>query len=43
GRLVFAGEHTVEESGFMNSAVESGERAATQVLAMLGFGQRRAA
>jgi monoamine oxidase len=43
GRLVFAGEHTVAESGFMNSAVESGERAATQVLAMLGFAQRRAA
>lgn len=43
GRLVFAGEHTVEESGFMNAAVESGERAATQVLAMVGLGQTRAA
>jgi monoamine oxidase len=35
GNLVFAGEHTVAESGFMNSAVESGERAARQVLAVL--------
>jgi len=43
GRLVFAGEHTMDESGFMNAAVESGERAATQVLAMLGMAQRRAA
>jgi len=43
GRLIFAGEHTVAESGFMNSAVESGERAATQVLAMLGFAQKHAA
>lgn len=43
GRLVFAAEHTVDESGFMNAAVESGERAATQVLAMLGMAQRRAA
>lgn len=43
GRLIFAGEHTVDESGFMNSAVESGERAATQVLAMLGMSQRHAA
>lgn len=43
GRLIFAGEHTVEESGFMNSAVESGERAATQVLARLGLSHRHAA
>jgi monoamine oxidase len=35
GNLIFAGEHTVAESGFMNSAVESGERAARQVLAAL--------
>lgn len=42
-RLIFAGEHTVDESGFMNAAVESGERAATQVLAMLGLAQVRAA
>lgn len=43
GKLVFAGEHTVEENGFMNSAVESGERAATQILALLGRRQVRAA
>jgi len=43
GRLIFAGEHTLEENGFMNSAVESGERAATQVLAILGRGAVRAA
>lgn len=43
GRLVFAGEHTLEENGFMNSAVESGERAATQVLSLIGRGQVRAA
>jgi monoamine oxidase len=41
GRLFFAGEHTVDEFGFMNSAVESGERAATQVLSAMGMGQRR--
>lgn len=43
GRMIFAGEHTMDESGFMNSAVESGERAATHVLAMLGAAHRRAA
>jgi monoamine oxidase len=43
GKLIFAGEHTVAESGFMNSAVESGERAATQVLASLNVAQRNAA
>jgi monoamine oxidase len=43
GRLIFAGEHTLEENGFMNSAVESGERAATQVLAILGRSVIRAA
>jgi monoamine oxidase len=33
GRLVFAGEHTSENScGFMNGAVESGERAAKEIL-----------
>lgn len=41
GRLIFAGEHTVDESGFMNSAVESGERAATHVLSALGLAQIR--
>ncbi|HEX7829925.1 MAG TPA: FAD-dependent oxidoreductase [Thermoanaerobaculia bacterium] len=43
GRLIFAGEHVMDESGFMNAAVESGERAATQVLAALGLAQTRAA
>ncbi len=34
GQLYFAGEHTSEEfQGYMNGAVESGERAATEVLA----------
>lgn len=33
GRLLFAGEHTSEESpGYMNGGVESGERAAAQML-----------
>lgn len=36
GRLIFAGEHTIDESGFMNAAVESGERAAKQVLQAIG-------
>lgn len=43
GRLIFAGEHTMDESGFMNAAVESGERAATQVLAAMGVGVRKVA
>ncbi len=43
GNLFFAGEHTVDESGFMNAAVQSGERAATQVLSTLGIAQIRAA
>jgi monoamine oxidase len=34
GRLLFAGEHTSEESpGYMNGGVDTGERAARQVLA----------
>ncbi len=41
GRLFFAGEHTVDESGFMNAAVESGERAATRVLSVMGLAQIR--
>ena len=33
GRLLFAGEHTSTEfSGFMNGAVESGNRAADEIL-----------
>lgn len=43
GNLVFAGEHTVDESGFMNSAVESGERASAHVLNILGIARIRAA
>jgi monoamine oxidase len=43
GRLVFAGEHTADEFGFMNAAVETGERAATQVLGALGLKRERAA
>lgn len=42
GNLIFAGEHVMEESGFMNSAVESGEIAATRVLGMLGLHRRAA-
>jgi monoamine oxidase len=42
GKLVFAGEHTMAENGFMNSAVESGERAAKQVLAIAGLVARAA-
>lgn len=37
GRVLFAGEHTSAEfSGYMNGAVESGERAARQALKLLG-------
>lgn len=43
GRLIFAGEHTADESGFMNAAVESGERAADQVLRALGIEDSEAA
>jgi monoamine oxidase len=33
GRLIFAGEHTSGEfAGFMNGAVESGNRAAREIL-----------
>jgi monoamine oxidase len=33
GRLIFAGEHTSPDfSGFMNGAVESGNRAAREIL-----------
>jgi monoamine oxidase len=37
GNCYFAGEHTsVDSQGYLNGAVETGERAATQVLAALG-------
>ncbi len=42
GRLIFAGEHTADEFGFMNAAVETGERAAKQALAALGMKARAA-
>lgn len=35
GNCFFAGEHTAEQSAFMNSGVESGMRAAKQVIASL--------
>jgi monoamine oxidase len=35
GNCFFAGEHTAAESGFLNAAVESGQRAAKEVLASL--------
>jgi monoamine oxidase len=43
GRVFFAGEHTSEDaSGYLNGAVESGQRAAREVIASLRT-QRRAA
>jgi monoamine oxidase len=36
GRIAFAGEHTAAAVGTMNGAVETGRRAAAEVLAMLG-------
>jgi monoamine oxidase len=35
GNCFFAGEHTADDLGYLNSAVESGERAANEVLASL--------
>ena len=43
GRLIFAGEHTADDFGFMNAAVETGERAAKQALDALGVKRVRAA
>ncbi|MEO8751468.1 MAG: FAD-dependent oxidoreductase [Casimicrobiaceae bacterium] len=44
GNVFFAGEHTSEGSqGYMNGAVETGRRAAGEVLASLGATRRRAA
>ena len=37
GNLHFCGEHTSEFQGFMNGAVESGERVAQEVLAHSGL------
>jgi len=37
GRIVFAGEHTsIRWQGYMNGAIESGQRAAAEVLALAG-------
>jgi monoamine oxidase len=36
GRVVFAGEHTAEHSGYMDGAAESGRVAAEAVLRLLG-------
>ena len=42
GNLHFCGEHTsVDHQGYMNGAVESGERVATELLADLGIKPRR--
>jgi monoamine oxidase len=35
GNCFFAGEHTAEENGFLNAAVETGQRAAREVIASL--------
>jgi len=44
GRVFFAGEHTsIESQGYMNGAVETGQRAAGEVLASLGARQAKAA
>jgi len=44
GRVFFAGEHTsIESQGYMNGAVETGQRAAGEVLASLGARQAEAA
>jgi monoamine oxidase len=37
GRVVFAGEHTsIRWQGYMNGAIESGQRAAAEIAAMQG-------
>ena len=44
GHVYFAGEHTsIESQGYLNGAVESGQRAAGEVLASLGAKRLRAA
>jgi len=37
GRMVFAGDHTTSAPGWMESAIQSGERAAREVLGALGL------
>jgi monoamine oxidase len=41
-KIFFAGEHTSENSGFMEGGVESGERAANEILAAIGHRRARA-
>jgi monoamine oxidase len=44
GHVYFAGEHTsLESQGYLNGAVESGQRAAGEVLASLGARRLKAA
>jgi monoamine oxidase len=41
GRIVFAGEHTsLRWQGYMNGAVESGQRAAAEILALHDLARR---
>jgi monoamine oxidase len=42
GQIYFAGEHTSEASGFMEGGVESGERAAREILKKVGRRRPRA-
>jgi monoamine oxidase len=43
GNVFFAGEHTsIESQGYLNGAVETGQRAAAEVLASLGARRRQA-
>ena len=40
GRIVFAGEHTsIKSQGYMNGAVESGQRAAAEISALVALGR----
>jgi monoamine oxidase len=44
GQVYFAGEHTsIESQGYMNGAIETGQRAAAEVLASLGARNAKAA
>ena len=44
GNVYFAGEHTsIESQGYLDGAVETGKRAATEVLASLGARRRKSA
>jgi monoamine oxidase len=42
GRVIFAGDHTSREwQGYMNGAVESGQRAASEIVSLSRFEERR--